>query len=206
MSGNVTYSGNLAVYSMVGNLQTEPFRDKRLTRKDRSSPYYILQVGSEDRDRTSPELIHNNTRLAFGWYDFVIELRLPGVVFVRRSYWNKDLRTKFKQKNTPGPGATRGHSSIAEGRNVVFAGELLFGGDEALQQFYVKHDKDNPYGQSPPGDLIKWTNKSGHYKVCNQFSTDQGKIDHAMSQTRLLVTDSGDPMLPRNKFEIFVDD
>ena len=205
MAGNVTYSGNLAVYSMIGNLQTEPFRDKRLKQGDSSSPFYILQISSEDRGPMEPMLTYKG-RLAVGWYDFVIELRTPNIAFVRRSYWNRDLRAKFKQKTTPGPGATRGHSSIAMGQSVIFAGELFFGGDEALQQYYEKHDKSNKYGKSSPGELIKWTNKSGHYKVCDQFGTDQGKIDHAMSQTRLLVTDSGEPMLPKNKFEIYQDD
>jgi hypothetical protein len=175
----------LSAFSYEGNLQTEAFKDKRLALIDGN--YLIITLVA---DTKSP------SKIPTGWWDFVISVETPKVLHVRRSRlqgaesrandkYKLDL-VKRKEKMTSLAG--RGHSSIAQGRAVLFAGTIFFGGD------MVVSPKVNP------GELIRWTNQSGHYKV--GLNLRGAELDRLIAaQTSTVVDSAGGRMLPMDKFQ-----
>ena len=194
----------LTAYLMIGEPQTEAFKNSRLRRKDGSSPFSILTIGMKgggaDKGSNAPVakdqafILESGTltrdKTPVGWFDFVITVEELNVAYVRRSREAKMARGKTD------PGMDRGHSSIAKGGAVVFAGELLFGGETYLQK------RSKEYAGSKPGELVRWTNKTGHYYVGAQFGMSGPKlVEHVFRQTDLLRDDSGARMLPIDLFE-----
>jgi hypothetical protein len=66
----------------------------------------------------------------------------------------------------------------------VFAGEITF---------------------QPEGKLQAWSNKTGHYLVAKEFVEDRNKrLQHVAHQTKLLVDDQGQRLLPMDRFQEYV--
>jgi hypothetical protein len=201
----------LTAYQMLGSLQTEAFKNSRLQRADDASPYSILTIGLKggaisngNGSTTDTKTVNVGKHEAFelltgsltrsktpvGWFDFVITVDELNVAYVRRSREAKVAHGKTD------PTTARGHSSIARGGAVVFAGELLFGGEKYLQNGW------SAYAKSQPGELFMWTNKTGHYYVGGQTGMKGKKLeDHVLQQTDLLKNDAGKRMLPINLFQ-----
>jgi len=173
----------LRAYMMVGSLQDEPFKDKRLLRKTPDSKYEIVTTKPESGPISTEKTLH-------GWYDFVIMVDEPRTVYLRRERFAADARSREKYKGdskTIGlkvkQHAMRGHSSIARGGPVLFAGSVYF-------------DK---------GELSTWENKSGHYLVAQDifdYKGAQATIQHAAEQTQFAMTmDNAARLLPINLFQ-----
>ena len=139
--------------------------------------------------------------LARGWYDFVIVPGMADVCWVRLERFERLAKYGPKNPDHKDPGDKRGHSAIAQGGDVLFAGIILFGGS------YIAN-------QGKPGELVRWENKSGHYKCGAQYNINwkaygSGKddpqlnalLEHVKYQTQWLKGGDGNPLLPMNKFE-----
>lgn len=201
----------LTAYLMIGTQQTESFKNSRLQRKDDSSPFTILTIGlkggviaNNNGATTNTSSINVGKHEAFmmetgslarskvpvGWFDFVITVDELNVAYVRRSREAKVAHGKTD------PGANRGHSSISKGGSVVYAGELLFGGEAYLQKGWPA------YAKATAGQLFMWTNKTGHYRVGGQMGMSGDKLrQHVAQQTDLLRNDAGKRMLPIDLFD-----
>ena len=169
-------------YTMVGFPQDEPFKDKRLQRKSPDAPFEIVttKIGLDPTvSQKAPD----------GWYDFVITVEAPRIVYIRRERFAADAKSKAKYqdakeiyKSKLSQHAGRGHSSIAKHGAVLFAGSILF---------------EN-------GVLKRWENKSGHYLVGKDLynSKDTSRsTKHAADQTQLAMTlDNTAPLLPISAF------
>ena len=101
-------------------------------------------------------------RVCKGLYDFCVLSINPNTIFL-------DIPIN----------SLHGHSSIAGGRDVIMAGEILF--DDL-------------------GNIIDWNNKSGHYAVGShhRFSNNTDLLNYI--HMRIPKNSEGQPYLPRDKF------
>jgi hypothetical protein len=163
----------LTLYPMQGRLQTELFKDKRLHRKTASSPYIIQTCKMEPAYWLDDAEVIKEEVEATGIYIVVVLPQAPHIAFVRRDPEN---RAHLRKEST---NYERGHSSIAEGRSVIYAGELYF----------------------EKGQLTAWTRKTGHYHV-GKALMGAAVVTHAREQTQFLknAEDSG-RLLPMESFQ-----
>jgi hypothetical protein len=185
---------SLVVYNMVGEPQERDFKYKRLVRYNAQVPFAVQvsaatpgnQIATSTPANPLPEKVPD------GWYDFVIRLDNPGVVFMQRDRETADLRSANKHAGDPDYIAAKkfqhagsGHSSIAECQAVLFAGQIKFNA----------------------GAVEKWTNESGHYLTGDKIYNGKGDSSaavktHAAIQTQFAKTlDGAAPLLPIDKFE-----
>lgn len=167
---------NLKVYPMLGNLQPETFKYKRLMRSDQFSPYSILTYSNLDtNDINDPAIgdakVHNSLG---GWFLFVIRVKMPHAIFVRRD--PNDAVKPWKQSK--GALSDRGHSSVAASGEAVLWGGCLF-----LEE----------------GRVIKWDNDSGHYK-CGKNLGFAALKQLALNQTQFALASDGSRLLPEDSF------
>ncbi|PVZ70270.1 hypothetical protein [Pelagibaculum spongiae] len=114
-----------------------------------------------------------------GWYDFVIKKELPSVIFL----------TEQTQSGTIG------HSTVAKFKSVHFAGELFFAPEAGYR------DDEGKYFRY--GDLVLWTNKSGHYQVGAKFghsSRAKDKVFELVEKQTALAMLGGIRLLPMDSF------
>jgi hypothetical protein len=169
--------GNLTLYLMQGELQTDTFKDKRLwvTTEDGQRVYYTINYGRLGAGGDPATATDKSVKKkAVGWYDFVVPGDNPLVVIMRHSQrlYRDEHGKAFKD---------RGHSSVVgAGAPVYFAGELFF---------------------NPAGTLRAWTNKTGHYYVGAQFEfTSEQLRAHVERQTDLARDAAGARLLPMTAF------
>lgn len=162
---------SLTTYSPTSYDQMEAFKDKRLRRNADGDKYKICTY----QMTVSRYYCLENAALikevdADGVFLIVVLPHAPEIAFVRREPENRAYRTGEATNYQ------RGHSSIAEGRKVIFAGELYF----------------------KEGKLTDWSPKTGHYQV-GKFNISM--FNHVKEQTQFLVND-GDKhrLLPMNFF------
>jgi len=161
----------LTLYPMQGNLQTELFKDKRLHRVNAGSPYTIRTCKMDPAYWLDDAEVLKEVP-AEGIYIVVVLPQAPQIAFVRRDPEN---RAYLRKEAT---NYERGHSSIAEGRSLIFAGELYF----------------------KQGELTDWTRKTGHYHVAKEL-IGAAVVNHAKEQTQFLKnTDDGGRLLPMETF------
>ena len=174
------YKGTFS-YEPTGVPQEEAFKPRRLIRRAGSANYLAVVYGSRTDDTEKGE------GLAHGWYDFVVTEAQPGICWIRRERNDRSVKYRNQPKHKD-PGTDRGHSAIAEGGNVFFAGIVLFGGGPL--------DKKK---KTEPGVLMLWQNKSGHY-LCGMTMTGEALKSHVAHQTRFLKGFDEQPLLPMDKF------
>lgn len=161
----------LTAYYSLGVPQDEPFKDKRLIPArdaSRRSKYELV---------TYREGIPVKYSTPHGLYDFVIPLFDREIVYILKNFLSDVPPNKHGR---PMPTSARGHSSIAQGRPVLYAGEIHF-----------------MYGR-----IESWNNKSGHYQIGSKIASKDARRAHCLSQAGILMQDGG-PLLPPEKFVLW---
>jgi hypothetical protein len=170
----------LTVYGMVGTLQTEAFKDKRLKRNAQGLYEAVTYAGK------TRKYDYFDAKFATGLYDFVVTTKNPDVCWIRRE--KSDRARKYASDPNRKVG-DRGHSAIAQGGDVLFAGSLMFGGGVTT-------------GDKPAGELLWWENKSGHY-FCGKQIADDARRKHIEQQTKYLTCPDGSRLLPMDKLQLW---
>lgn len=154
------------VYENVEVPQTEPFKDKRLVCAGAGQDYKIATHGSGAAADATKQVTAN------GIYILVVLAERRDCAYVRR---HVQCGTKPARQTS---GMIRGHSAIAQGEPVVFAGEVRF----------------------TAGKIIWWNRVTGHYRVGEQFPPLKVGT-HIEAQTRVLKMGDDSCLLPMDKFQ-----
>ncbi len=170
-------------YPNLGVPQDEPFKDKRLIKKE--SLYQVVSYIGTGNDEVGT---------AYGLYDFVVLPSHADACFLRRERFDRDGMRRQKGKEYKF--VNRGHSSIAQLQPVLMAGTMAFGGGATTNKMGEK------------GQLVWWENKSGHYFKRGLRSSPEMKyplsgqalVAHVAFQTQHLKCADGTPLLPMDKF------
>jgi hypothetical protein len=169
-------------YPNLGVPQDEPFKDKRLIKKE--NLYLVVSYLGADTEEVGT---------AYGLYDFVVLPTHADACFVRRERFDRDSVRKTKGKEYKF--VNRGHSSIAQCKPVLMAGTMAFGGGPTTKK-------------TEKGELLWWENKSGHYFIRGMRSSPEMKFplsgqalkSHVEFQTQHLKCSDGGRLLPMEKF------